>query len=164
MVDAMTPSHTGKGFHEFDKHVPIDVTIALLRSSTNVAKLSPWTLPEQSKMSQESLAQKMLEMLTVNRDEGTKTGDVVPYGNTYVTKEYASWIPMLPQPFSIVKGHIRTPTGSEVVDPEKTLLPPETQLPDFRMEQMSVNFKMPVYARFTRSNGELIGKVFQSRN
>lgn len=164
MVDAMTPSHIGKGFHEFDKHVPIDVTIALLRSATNVAKIAPWKLPEQSQMSQESLAQKMLEMLTVNRDEGTKTGDVITVGNMYVTKEYASWIPILPQPFSTVKGRIKTPTGSEVADPEKTLLPPETQLPDFGTEQVSVKFKIPAYARFTRSDGELIGKVFPSRN
>jgi hypothetical protein len=48
MIDAMTPAHIGKGFHEFDKQVPIDVTIALLRSATNVAKLAPWKLPTQS--------------------------------------------------------------------------------------------------------------------
>jgi hypothetical protein len=164
MVDAMTPSHIGKGFHEFDTNVPIDVTIALLRSATDVAKLSPWKLPEQSQMSQESLAQKMFELLTVNRDEGRKTGDVITVGNMYMSKEYASWIPMLPQPFSTVNGLIKTPTGSEVADPEKTLLPPEAQLPDFGTEQVSVKFKIPAYARFTRSEGELIGKVFPSRN
>jgi hypothetical protein len=164
MVDAITPSHIGKGFHEFDKNVPIDVTIALLRSSTNAAKLSPWKHPEQSQMSQESLAQKILEMLTANRDEGTKTGNVVTVSNTYVTKEYASWIPILPQPFSTINGWIKTPTGSEVADPEKTLLPPENQLPDFGAEETSVQFKIPAYARFTRSDGELIGRVFPSRN
>lgn len=164
MVDAMTPSHIGKGFHEFDKQVPIDVTIALLSSATNVARLSPWSLPEQSELSQESLAQQILELLTVNRDKGARTGDVISVGNMYVTREYASWIPLLPQPFSIVDGSIKTPTGSEVADPHKTLLPPEDQLPDFRMEQKSVQFKMPAYARFTRSNGALTGKVFHSRN
>jgi hypothetical protein len=164
MVDALTPSHIGKGFHEFDKNVPIDVTFAMLRSSTNVAKLSPWKLPEQSQMSQATLAQKMPELLTVNRDEGTKAGDVITVGNTYVTKEYASWIPIVPQPFSTVNGRIITPTGSEVADPEMTLLPPETQLPDFGTEQVSVKFKIPAYAKFTRSDGELTGKVFLSRN
>ena len=164
MVDAMTPSHIGKGYHEFDKNVPIDVTIALLRSATTIGKLVPWKLPEQSQMSQESLAQKILEMLTVNRDEGMKTGDVVTVGNIYVSKEYASWIPLMPQPFSIVNGRLKTPTGSEVADPERTLLPADMLLPNFGTEQMSVKFKIPAYAKFTRSNGELIGKVFPSRN
>lgn len=164
MVDAMTPSHIGKGYHEFDKHVPIDVTIALLRTAANVAKLAPWKLPEQAQMSQETLAQTMLEMLTINRYEGAKTGDVITLGEMYVTKEYASWIPLMPQPFSSVNGWIRTPTGNEVADPEKTMLPPEDQLPDFSNEQLSIRFKIPAYVRFTRSEDELIGKVYPSRN
>jgi hypothetical protein len=93
-----------------------------------------------------------------------KTGDVVTVGNTYVSKEYASWIPLMPQPFSTVNGRLKTPTGSEVADPERTLLPADMLLPNFGTEEMSVKFKIPAYAKFTRSNGELIGKVFPSRN
>jgi hypothetical protein len=95
MVDAMTPSHIGKGYHEFDKNVPIDVTVALLRSGSSLGKLVPRTTSENSKATQESLAQKILEMLTIKRDEGTKSGDVILVGNKYLTKEYASWIPLM---------------------------------------------------------------------
>ena len=164
MVDTMTPAHIGKGYHEFDKNVPIDVTIALLRSATDLGKLVPWKLPEQSQMSQESLAQKLVEMLTIDPDAGLKTGEVLKVGNMFVTREYASWIPLMPQPFSTVNGTIKTPTGSDSADPEKTLLPADSLLPNFGAEQMSVKFKIPAYARFTRSDGELTGKVFASRD
>ncbi len=164
MLDAITPDHLGKGFHEYDKNAPIDVTVAWLRSADKVAELFPWKLPQQAKASQEELAQQLLELLTIDRDQGLKSGQVVKGDDYYVTSEYASWIPMRPQPFSIVKRSIKTPTGADVPDPEQTLLPPEAQLPDFAKELASVKFLNPEYARFMRNKGEMTGRVFQSRD
>jgi hypothetical protein len=163
LCDAITPSHLGKGFHEFDKQLPIDVTVALLRAGEKVGELRPW-FHTDAEPSQEMLSGKLLELLTADRDEGLKSGEVVTVGNTYVTKEYASLMPVLPRPFSKVTGHIKTAAGSSVADPAATSLPHDDELPDFARPIESVQFEIPSYARFAGGSGNLTGRVYLSHD
>ena len=164
LCDAITPSHIGKGFHEFDKQVPADVTIALLRLSEQVGDLKPWFKATAEQPSQKILARKLLELLAVDRDEGIKNGAVLTIGSRYVTREYASLIPLLPRPFSFVLGQLQTPSGGTVADPTATKLPPVEQLPDFTRTRATVAFRIPAYARFTQTDGSLTGRVYDSHD
>lgn len=164
MCDAITRSHIGKGFHEFDKQMPIDVTVALLRSCNDTGQLKPWFPVDNEPPSQKYLTKRILELLTVDRDAGLESGEVLSFGGRYVTREYASMIPSVPRRFSIVKERIRLPTGSLAADPSATELPPAELLPDFSKLVETVVFNIPSYGTFAQGDGVLNGRVYLSQN
>ena len=164
MCDAIAPSHIGKGFREFDKQMPIDVTVALLRSCEDIGELTPWFQVDAEPPSQQLLARRLLELLTVDRDAGIKSGEVLTFGSRYVTLEYASMIPSVARPFSVVNGRLTAPNGSRVADPLATELPPTQQLPDYGRMVEQVEFNIPSYARFTDGDGKLTGRVYRSQD
>ncbi len=163
LCDAITPTHLGKGYHEFDKQAPIDVTVAWLRAGGDVGQLRPW-FETDAEPTQPALAAELLDMLTINRDQGIQSGEVVTFGNRYLTREYASLIPALPRPFSKVRGRIKTAAGSSVADPTLTSLPPDAELPDFSKLIDTVTFEIPSYGRFAGGDGSFTGRVYPSRD
>jgi len=164
VCDATTPTHIGKGFHEFDKQVPIDVTLALLRAADEVVELKAWFEHDGAEVTQYALADKLLRLLTADRDTGIKSGDVVTYGGKYITREYASTIPCVPVPFSIARGELKTAGDGTVVDPAKTDLPDRPRLPNLQSEVSRVTFTIPWYARFVGGSGQLTGRVYLSHD
>lgn len=164
VCDATTSRHIGKGFHEFDKQVPIDVSLALLRSASDVVHLNVWFEHDEELITQEVLAHKLLRLLTIDREVGIKSGDIETFGGTYVTREYASTIPCMPLPFSIVRGRLNNAGGGSVSDPKQTRLPERIGLPDFSSEVEKVEFTIPSYARFVGGAGKLVGRVYLSHD
>lgn len=55
--------------------------------------LQPWFDPPETEVSQEVLANKLLRLLTVDRDVGIRSGDVIQISGAYLSREYASTIP-----------------------------------------------------------------------
>ena len=162
--DATTSNHIGKGFHEYDKQVPIDVTLALLRSASDVVKLNAWFESDETSITQELLAHKLLRLLTVDRDDGIQSGEIVTIAGTYVTREYASSIPCTPVPFSTVRERLRTAGGGSIADPAQTDLPVSDKLPNLGNEVATVEFTIPSYAQFVGGNGQLTGRVYLSHD
>ncbi|MGB7323278.1 MAG: hypothetical protein WBD31_00295 [Rubripirellula sp.] len=162
--DATTSNHIGKGFHEYDKQVPIDVTVALLRSGPDVVTLKPWFESSETNLTQELLAHKLLRLLTVDRDKGIQSGEVLNFAGSYVTREYASSVPCTPVPFSTVRGRLDTAAGGSIADPVQTDLPDLNKLPNIENEVASVEFTIPSYARFVGGNGQLTGRVYLSND
>ncbi len=164
LCDATTPNHIGKGFHEFDKQVPLALTLALLRVHDEPGTLRPWLPAGQENLSQDQLAQQILRLLTCDRDAGLKSGDVLVREGQYLTHEYASLMPSVPSRFSRVQGHLRAVNGTPVADPAQTTLPAAGQLPDVRHELAAVQFAVPSYASVSGTNGKLTGRVYLSRD
>jgi hypothetical protein len=164
VCDATTPNHIGKGFHEFDKQVPIDVTLALLRSAEEVVTLNSWFEVDSTEVTQEMLAGRLLRLLTVDRDAGIESGEVVTFEGSYLTREYASSIPCLPVPFSIVRGRLSNAGGGSIADPKQTELPNHDRLPNFESAIDSVEFTIPSYGRFVGGTGRLTGRVYLSHD
>lgn len=163
LCDATDQRHIGKGFHEFDKQVPIDVTIALLRKCDDLGRLEVW-FEADGAISQFQLADRMLKLLTVDREEGLRSGDVVDYRSTYVTREYASTMPQVAVPFSIVDAHLRAANGGRVADPNATRLPPKKQRPNFEKAFKTVHFRIPSYAKHAGGDADLTGEAYLSND
>ena len=164
LCDATTPSHIGKGFHEYDKEMPIDVSIALLESSEDVGHLKPWFQVESDVPSQYELAWRLLRLLTIDYKDGIEAGTVVALGGNYVTREYASMMADAPRAFSIVNGHIKTARGEKVASPDATELPKPGQLPDYSILVNEVVFRNPAYAKSSKTDGMMTGRVFLSHD
>ena len=162
--DATTSNHIGKGFHEYDKQVPIDVTLALLRSASDVVRLNAWFESKDASITQELLAHKLLRLLTVDRDLGIQSGEIVTIAGSYVTREYASSIPCTPVQFSTVRANTRTAGGGSVADPGQTDLPHSNKLPNVGNEISRVQFMIPSYAQFVGGSGQLTGRVYLSHD
>ena len=65
MCDATDGGHLGKGFHEFDKQVPIPVTVALLKMYDEPQTVQ--SFDNDASRSQSDLAKFLLQGLTIDR-------------------------------------------------------------------------------------------------
>jgi hypothetical protein len=162
LCDAMRDRHIGKGFHEFDKQMPIAITISLLGLADAVGVLKSVDGFSPITSSQSELAKFLRSGLTADFASGREAGDVIVNDANYVTKEYKDLMPLAPVPFSLVKGWLPTAGGGTVADPGATTLPQSDKLPDFSKCTNTVRYRNPAYARVTRGDGMLTAKVFLS--
>ncbi len=155
MCDATDGGHIGKGFHEFDKQVPIPVSATLLASHDDLQ-----TLQQVDGLdSQPALSKHLLHGLTLDRRSSQCISQNDGY---YFTREYVTFMPSLPMPFSNVTNWLATATPLRVADPSATTLPICKQLPEIRQPITSFAFSSPAYARVNGGSGKLTGRVFLS--
>lgn len=164
LCDATSGGHIGKGFHEFDKQLPIPVTAALLSLYDKVAELRS-AGDGDSKQSQAALAHLLFRGLTEDAQSGVRSGRVIrTSAGKYWSKEYAAYVASEPLSFSEVGGWLQTASSLRVADVEKISLPPAEKLPDVTHVLHAFQFESPAYAKLNEGKGMLNGKVFLSRD
>ncbi len=157
MCDATDGGHIGKGFHEFDKQMPISVTVALLKLHNEPQILKAPTGIESRSPS--ALAKLILQGLTVDRRSEQCISEA---DGSYYTREYASFIPSQPMAFSRIRNWLTTTRGARIADPAAVDLPPREKLPNLQMPVLSFGFFSPAYAAENDGDGDLVGRVFRS--
>ena len=162
VCDATSGRHIGKGFHEFDKQLPIPVTVALLKMHDQEATLNAG---EDEQLSQSELSQQLLRGLTEDGIAGLKSGRVIRTPQRkYFSREYAAHIASEPMTFSRVEGWLKTAGDLRVADLDHVALPPKDELPNLSIPIAEFRFTSPAYAELNDGDGELIGKVFLSHD
>ena len=157
MCDATDGGHIGKGLHEFDKQVPIPVTVALLKLHDDLQVLNG--PPGVESPSQAALSKLLLLGLTVYR---RSKHCIANDDGSYYSREYAAFMPSEPMSFSQVDEWLATVNKSRVANPIGIRLPTQEQLPDLQKPIMSFTFSSPAYAAESNEDGELTGHVFPS--
>jgi hypothetical protein len=155
MCDATDGGHIGKGFHEFDKQVPIPVSVALLKLHNQPQELNSL----EGLVSQSELANMLLRGLTLNRKSSQCISQTDGH---YYTREYAAFMPSQPMPFTRITQWLTTPAAGRVADPQATQLPPRQQLPDLNKPIAVFAFASSAYSVVNAGDSELTGRVFMS--
>jgi len=163
LCDATTSSHIGKGFHEFDKEMPIPVSVALLKLGNQPATLR--SASDDELASQPELATYLLRGLTEDGQLPVHFGRIVRISDgKYCTQEYAAQMAFEPMRFSHVDAWLETPSRVRVADVGKVTLPPENTLPSIEKPVDTFEFRSLAYAALNNGNGQLSGKVYLSRD
>ncbi len=157
MCDATDGGHIGKGFHEFDKQVPIPVTVALLKMYDEPQTLQ--NLDNGASRSQSDLAKFLLQGITVDRRSKQCISQTDGH---YYSRDYAAFIPSQPMTFSQVGKWLATASSGLVADPAEVKLPAREHLPNLEQELVSFRFTSVAYAEVNEGRGELTGRVFDS--
>ncbi|MCA9144973.1 MAG: hypothetical protein KDB05_19395 [Planctomycetales bacterium] len=157
MCDATDGGHLGKGFHEFDKQVPIPVTVALLKMYDEPQTVQ--SFDNDASRSQSDLAKVLLQGLTIDRRSQQCISQADGH---YYSREYAALIPSQPMVFSLVGKRLTTASSGLVADPREVKLPAREHLPNLQKEVDSFRFTSVAYAEVNAGQGELTGRVFDS--
>jgi hypothetical protein len=160
LCDATIGGHIGKGFHEYDKQLPIPVTTALLDMHDNVA-----TLRSASESSEEATQPALARFLLRGLTEDAQSDRVIRTPQArYWSRDYAAYTSSEPMRFSVVGAWLKTPGNLRVADPTTVRLPANDKLPNVTHVVHVVRFQSRAYADLGNSDGQLSGKVFLSHD
>ncbi|MCA9119840.1 MAG: hypothetical protein H6822_01245 [Planctomycetaceae bacterium] len=159
MCDATDGGHIGKGFHEFDKQVPISLTVTLLKMHDDPQSLK--SFDDNQTRSQADLSKHLLQGLTVDRRSPQCLSRADGH---YFSREFAAFIPSEPMKFSSVGKLLPTASSTRVADPREVALPAREQLPNLQREISTFTFTSSAYAQVNNGQGSLTGRVFESHD
>jgi|GEM_PF-5257886 len=161
VCDASANGHIGKGFHEFDKELPIALTIALHAAGDELLSLhSPNSKPSTSA----EVARMLLRGLTESASAAAPGKVAIAQDGRYWSHDYAAYVASEPLSWSPVSADLPSAAGLMQADPEATGLPPPADLPDVRHPLYQFSYNNEMYAPFAAGQAKVTGRVFMSLN
>lgn len=159
VCDATANGHIGKGFHEFDKELPIALSAALHTAGTELLILrSPGTRPSTSV----DVARMLLRGLTESASAAEQGKVIIKTDRRYWSRDYAAYIASEPIPWSSVTATLPTASGMPQPDPDATSLPQQAELPDVRHRLHRFTFDNEAFAPFAGGQAKVVGEVYPS--
>lgn len=155
--DATGNGHLGKGFHEFDKELPIALSVAL---HTAGAAAPSSRLAGAHPSADEARA--LLRGLTESQSAAGPGKVVLARDGRYWSRDYAAYVASEPIPWSAVSATLPSPSGLPQADPDATRLPAQDELPDLRHPLYRFTFDNEAYAPFAGGNAKVTGEVYPS--
>ena len=161
VCDATANGHIGKGFHEFDKELPIALTIALHATghellALHAPNLRPATSAEVTRM--------FLRGLTESASAAAPGKVAIAQDGHYWSHDYAAYVASEPLSWSPVNANLPSASGLMQADPGATGLPPPSDLPDVRHPLYEFSYNNEAYAPFAAGQAKVTGRVFMSFN
>jgi len=161
VCDATANGHIGKGFHEFDKELPIALTIALHAIGPELLSLKS---PDPKPASSVEVARMFLRGLTESASAAAPGKVAVAQDGRYWSRDYAAYVASEPLSWSVVSASLPTASGRTQADPAATGLPPPGDLPDVRHPLYEFSYDNEAYAPFASGQTKVTGKVLKSLN
>jgi hypothetical protein len=161
VCDATANGHIGKGFHEFDKELPIALTVALHAMGPELLSLhSPNLRPSTSA----EVARMFLRGLTESASAAAPGKVAITHDGRYWSHDYAAYVASEPLSWSPVGANLPSASGLMQADPDATGLPPPSDLPDVRHPLYQFSYNNGTYAPFAAGQAKVTGRVFMSFN
>lgn len=159
VCDATNAGHYGKGFHEFDKELPIALTVALHTAGSELLTLQS---PTSKRLPSAEVANALLRGLTESASSPMPDKVAITRDGHYWSRDYAAHVVSEPLPWSPVKGSLATAAGLKQADPDATGLPPAPELPDLQHPQYRFSYNNEEFARIAGGQAKVVGQVFMS--